>query len=118
MWKRILSLVTCAAILCCCPIAYATEMRTAQEKATLDFNNNTAICISSCSSQGKTIVIKMELWQGSTLLKTWSKTGVHVVSMKESYSVTPGKSYTLKVSGTCGGVAFSPTWIMKTCPIN
>ena len=116
MSKRVLSVLLCVAILACCPIAYAAETRSAEGNLTLSFDDGTAICKYNITSPGKVIIIKMELWRGSVLVDSWNKTGTHAVSLNESCSVTPGVTYTLKVSGSYGGVAFTPSSVTKTCP--
>ena len=100
----------------CAPRAYAADQRAVVSEPTLSFTGSTATCKYTLSSFGKTIDITMELWRGSTLIDSWHKTGTSVVSLNESCSVTCGLTYTLKVTGTCGGVAISPTSVTKTCP--
>lgn len=115
MWKRAIIISLCL-ILMCAPRAYAADQRAVVSEPTLSFTGSTATCKYTLSSFGKTIDITMELWRGSTLIDSWHKTGTSVVSLNESCSVTCGLTYTLKVTGTCGGVAISPTSVTKTCP--
>lgn len=115
MEKRVLLIFLSIALLACCTTAYATEARSASGQANLTFDDATAICTYSISSPGKVICVNMELWHGSVLVDSWNKTGTHAVSLNESCPVTRGLTYTLKVSGTCGGETISPTSVTKTC---
>lgn len=56
----------------------------------------------------------MELWQGSTLIASWNKTGTGRVDFSETATIVNGLSYTLTVSGTVDGVAFTPRSVTKT----
>jgi len=117
MWKRGFLLALCL-ILACAPIAYAAEQRNATVQPTLSFSGQTATCTCKVSEVGKNISVTMELWYGSTLVDSWSKSGTSIVLLNETCSVTRGRTYTLKVRGTSGGMAFGPTSITKTCPKN
>lgn len=116
MRKHVLPLLLCVVLLLCCTTAYAAETRAAEGRATLSFSNSTANCTYTFTSPGKVISVQMELWRGSVLVDSWSKTATHTVSLNESCTVTPGLTYTLKVSGTYGGVSITPSSITKTCP--
>lgn len=115
MWKRA-ALLTLCFLLVCAPVAYAAEQRSAAVQPALSFSGRAAICECKVSEYGKTIYVTMELWHGSTLVDSWTKNGVSSVLLNETCTVTRGYTYTLKVSGTCGGTAISPTSITKTCP--
>ena len=115
MWKRAIILFLCL-ILVCAPRAYAAEQRMTFYEPTLSFSGTTATCKYTLSSMGKKLDITMELWRGSTLIDSWHKTGTSVISLNETCTVTRGLTYTLKVTGTCGGMEISPTSVSKTCP--
>lgn len=116
MMRRVIPVFLCLAILACCTTVYAAEERAAGSDATLNFENGSAVCTVNIYSPGKTIHVKMELWKGSVLVDSWSKSGIHTVSINESCIVKPGLTYTLKVSGTCGNDKISTPTITKTCP--
>lgn len=116
MRKHILPLFLCIILLAFCTTAYAAEQRSGDDRLTLSFNSSTAICTYRMTSPGKVINVNMELWRGAVLVDSWSKSGTHTVSLNESCVVTPGLTYTLKVSGTCGNDTISPSTITKTCP--
>ena len=118
MRKYVLPVLLCIVLLVCSVPAYAAEPRAGAGQATLSFDNASAICTYSMTSPGKVISVNMELWRGSVLIDSWNKTATHTVSLNKSCAVTPGLTYTLKVSGTYGGVSFGPTSITKTCPKN
>ena len=118
MTRRIMPILLCLIIFACCTTAHAVEARAAGGNATLNFEDGSAICTFNIYSPGISINVKLELLRGSVLIDSWSKSGTHTVSLNESCCVTPGFTYTLKVSGTCGSDTISPTTITKTCPRN
>ena len=77
---------------------------------TLTFSGTTTILGSG------TINATMELWYGSTLVDSWSGTATSRLTLTGTHSVVSGRTYTLTVSGTAGGIAFTGTPVSKTCP--
>lgn len=72
------------------------------------FSDKTANCRVTITEPGKQISVTMELWQGRTLLKSWTDSGKSPFKMEREYTgVVTGQTYTLKVYGKSGGVAFS-----------
>ena len=116
MWKRAVLLTICILLLCA-PVAYATEQRAATVQPTLSFSGRTANCECKVSEYGKNISVTMELWDGVTLVDSWTKNGVSSVLLNETCTVTRGRTYTLKVRGTSGGISFGPTSVSKRCPL-
>jgi len=86
-----------------------------QVRPTLTFSGTTATCKTVISGVG-TIDATMELWYGSTLVDSWSGTATSRLTLTGTHSVVSGRTYTLTVSGTAGGVSFTGTPISKTCP--
>ncbi len=116
MWKRAILLLFCF-LLVCAPVANAIEPREAIAQSSLSFSGRTATCECSVSAYNESISVTMELWKGSTLVDSWTKTGYSTVFLTETCTVTRGQTYTLKVSGTSGGSSFGPTSVTQRCPI-
>lgn len=115
MMKRTILVALCLILLM--PIQVdAIEQRAAVNQPILSFSGTTALCEFDITDLGKNISVTMELWNGTTLVKTWVKSGTHIVSLSESYGVVKGQTYTLKVRGTSGGVSFGPVSVTKKCP--
>lgn len=112
--KRTILFALCFLLLTAIP-AYAIEAKSISVTPTLTFNGTTASCSVSVSSYGKSISVTLELWNGSTFVDSWSRDGVSVVTISEQCSVTKGKTYTLKVSGSVAGNPISGS-VSKTCP--
>lgn len=104
--KKLAALTVLCIFLLSCITAYAAEPRAVTARPILSFNGSTANCEVSVTAYGD-IDITLSLWQGSTLIDSWSGSGFGSVSMSESCSVTKGKNYTLTVSGTAGGQTVS-----------
>lgn len=83
-------------------------------KPVLTFDGTTASCKSTIIASGQTINATLELWQGSTLVASWSDCQAGYVSLSGTATVTSGLTYTLTVSGTINGVAFTPQSVIKT----
>ena len=75
---------------------------------------STVYCSAIVTYSGQYIDATLELYQGSTLVDSWNKTGTSYVSFNEPESFTSGLSYTLTISGTVGGVAFTPQSTTQT----
>lgn len=116
MLRRFSLIMICLTIVLLSTTAFAAESRVAAAVPTLSFNSTTATCEVRYISVGKSISINMELWSGNVLVASWSKTGTSVVTFSEECNVSSGKTYTLKVSGTCDGESFTCIPITKTCP--
>ncbi len=80
----------------------------------LNATGNTAICECTITFSGQYIDATMELYQGSTLVASWNQTGIGRVVFSETETIVHGLTYTLTVSGTAGGVAFTPRSTTKT----
>ena len=79
----------------------------------LYFLNNEAHCSASVRGSGR-IVVQMELWHGNTVVFSWNSSGNKTVSLNETCDVIPGYTYTLKLNGTIGGVAFQEYSVTRT----
>lgn len=58
----------------------------------------------------------MQLWQGNTLVDSWSGSGTSMLRLSENHSVTKGKSYTVRVTCTVNGISYAVNPTTKTCP--
>lgn len=115
MWKRAVLLTLCF-LLVCTPVVQAVEPRLSA-MPTLTFSGRTASCVCNVSDAGKTLQVTMELWEGSSLVDSWYKSGTSKVMMSETCTVTRGHSYTLKVRVMINGVSYGPYAITKQCPL-
>lgn len=70
---------------------------------TLSFSSTTATCKVTIYEPGADIEVTLTLYRGSTVVDSWTGSGVSYVSINETCKVTGGKTYTLKVSGTVDG---------------
>lgn len=115
MRKRLFSftLALTLLLLFSAPVFAATQAN--RVTPNLSFSGTTANCSVTVKGSG-TINATLELWQGSTLVASWSGSGTNRVSISGSASVSHGQTYTLTVSGTVGGVAIQAVPVTKTCP--
>lgn len=111
--KRILvSLVVSCTMLC---LLTFPKLKAASVTTELQFSGLTASCKGTIVGSGS-IEATLELWRGSTKLESWSDSGTGYLQISETYSVSHGVSYTLKLTGTIGGVAFPESSVTKVCP--
>jgi hypothetical protein len=82
---------------------------------TLTFSGTTAHCSVSIIEIGKNIEATLELWQGTTLVDSWSSSATSYLVISKNHSAISGLSYTLKVSGTIDGVPFLGNSVVKVC---
>ncbi|MDO4812839.1 MAG: hypothetical protein Q3995_04890 [Eubacteriales bacterium] len=87
-----------------------------QVRPTLSFSGTKATCEVTVVDSGKSIDATMELWCGSTLVDSWSGSSSSLLTLTGDHDVVSGCTYTLTVSGTVNGVAFTGTPVSKTCP--
>ena len=116
--KTILSVVI-VLVLICCSIAFATDAdnnptRFNVSVPTLTANGGTVSCGARIRAASASIDATLELYKGSTLVAWWNKTGTGNVSFNETAPFTSGQSYTLTISGTVDGVAFTPQSTTQT----
>lgn len=116
MWKKAILIALCFMMICI-PEVHAAEPRLAVPEPSLEFSGATAICEFRIADTGQSIRVTMELWNGDTLVDSWTKTGTSTVTMSETCAVNRLRNYTLQVSGTSGGVPFGPVSVTKRCPL-
>lgn len=115
MMKRLFSVALVLTILAVFSAAALAATQATVYAPNLSFSGTTANCTVTVKESG-TINATLELWQGSTLVASWSGSGTNRVRISGAASVSHGQTYTLTVSGTVGGVAIQATPVTKTCP--
>lgn len=104
-------------IVCILIVAFSITAFAATEAVnapTLMGSGGIASCKARITYSGQSIDATLELYQGSTLITSWHKTGSSVVSFSETENYTSGLSYTLTISGTVNGIDFTPQSVTKT----
>lgn len=108
MKKRMVSILLVVAILSALvATAAAAESRSTKYTPILTFDGTTANSYFSVTALGKPITATLELWHGSTRVAQWSDSATSRLIIDEDCTVTKGETYTLKVSGTIDGAAFT-----------
>ncbi|MCR4805805.1 MAG: hypothetical protein K5981_09220 [Clostridia bacterium] len=82
----------------------------------LSFTGTTAKCKIEVTEAGAAIDVTMYLYEGSSLVCSWSKSGTDYVSLNKSRTCVSGQTYTLEADVTVNGVPISVTPVTKTCP--
>lgn len=95
--------------------ANAVQMRILRPTVSLSFSGTTANCSAMVTDAGKKLDISLELWHGDDLVDSWPASGTGAVSVTGSCRVVKGETYTLIVTGTADGKAFSSPPFSKTC---
>ncbi len=125
MKKTISIALILALLLSAIPFAYADDTTTPAEdpivseliaSGSLSFSGTTANCSGSVTEGGKWINATMTLSHNGSTVGSWSGSGRSNVTLTGSCTVVKGWSYTLVISGTADGVAFSTTPYTATCP--
>ena len=93
--------------------AYARSTRVVPE---LYFNGKTAECYVYIREIGQEIEATLELWEGRTLLDSWSGSGSSVLTLEGSHRAASGHTYTVEVYGTVGGESFEGIPVTATYP--
>ena len=95
----------------------ATAMRISDQRPTITFSNNSALCRATVKSPGDHIEATLELRYGSQVLDTWSDSGIGYLIIDESYSpVYSGYGYSLRLYGSINGVDFPDVTVSGICP--
>jgi len=100
MKKKTISLILALILLLSCSAtAQATSVQAATPSASITINGTTATCRVSIAKPGKTIHATLQLWQGRTMIDSWSGNGTSYLLITGSHEVTKGKTYNCTVSG-------------------
>lgn len=107
MKKKAMSLILALILLLSCSAtAQAISVQAATPSASITINGTTATCRVSIAKPGKSIHATLQLWQGCTMLDSWSGSGTSYLLVTGSHKVTKGKTYTVKVVCTVDGQSF------------
>ena len=115
--KRRLFAVAAVIMLMLTVSAQAVEPR-AVGVPVLTFDGTTAECSTTCIGDSTTDKVKatLTLYQGSTVVDSWSNSGTYRVRVSGSCSVKSGKSYDLVLTWSINGVK-QPTYeVTNICP--
>ena len=82
----------------------------------LTFSGGQAHGSASVVSANQSISATMTLKRGTTVIGSVSGSGTSVVSLSGDWNVESGKTYTLYLSGTIGGVPFEASPVTRTAP--
>jgi hypothetical protein len=82
----------------------------------LTFSGGQAHGSGSVISANQSINATLTLKWGSTVIGSVSGSGTSVVSLSDDWGVESGKTYTLYLSGTIGGVPFEASPVTRTAP--
>ena len=110
------SIAICLAIVLLFSAIVYGAVQTITVRPTLSFSGITANCVVIISAPGKYIDATLELWCGSTKVKSWHKTGTGYVNIDKTKTVTSGNTYTLLVTGTIDSDDIDCIPVTKTCP--
>ena len=114
--KKVISLILVLVMLMAVSVtAFAAEPRAAGASPSLYFTGTTAHCEVTIMDLNKQIIASMTLWDGNDCIAIWPGSGTSVVEITGTCTVEPGKTYTLKVTGTSGGKTLSVEPVTATC---
>lgn len=110
--KKILALALAIVLLTATAItAYAKIPEQDQIEAvtitpSLSFTGDTANCgVYVKGAISDSITVTLKLWRGSTLLATWTESGIWKISMSKTKSITAGYMYKVSADVSINGVA-------------
>lgn len=116
MKRRFFTLVALAALVLTIS-AQAAEPRAISPKLDLFFNGTTARCSVICSgTSSDTIEATLTLYQGTSYVDSWSKSGRGRVSLSGESEAKSGTSYKLVLTYSINGESQSSISTTKTCP--
>ena len=117
MMKRIVTIVALLALVFTLP-TFAAQQRSPAIFPGISFSGTTATCTVDVYADNATdsIYLDAELWQGNTLVKSWSGSGQGDISSVRTATVTRGKAYTLKAYVTINNKDYPEVTITRTCP--
>ncbi len=119
MRKRVFSVFVPLLLMCILSTqaVQAVEMRVVSGKPKLVFQGTTAICSATCQGDTATnsIDATLTLYQGSTRIDSWSKSGTGKITLYGECAVESGKTYCLEMAYSINGVEKPVVSVTNTC---
>lgn len=112
--KKLVALLAVLTMMSLCAVPVAAATRAADASMTLTFDGTTANCSFSITKLGKQIDATLQLWQGNTLLDSWSGSNMSKLTLNGTHSVVYGQTYTLKVYCTVDSVSYYVQPVSRT----
>lgn len=116
MKRRLIAFILVVIVITSFSVPVFAETRAARITPSLSFSGTTANCRVTVSASQQDIDATLELWDGNTMVNSWSKSGSSYVLVSGTHACVSGRYYTVKVSGTIDDVAFSTTGATVKCP--
>lgn len=115
MKKRFVAVFFVISMLLMLP-AHAATARVIAVAPSLKFEGTTAICYVGITADRPSdkISASMELWQGNTLIDSWSGTGTWTLKLEKTATVSKNKTYELVVNYSVNGVDKTPVSTSRT----
>lgn len=115
MKRRILSLAALL-LIALSVTAQAAESRMGGNPV-LSFDGTTAQCTATCYGRNTSdkVTATLTLYQGSSYVDSWSKTGTYRAYVSGEAEVQRGKTYTLELTWTVNGEEQPPVSVSKRC---
>ena len=117
MKKSVLSLALMVTLVCF-SIGAVAKLYTAHGSVSLSFDGSKAVCAAwyIADNTSDALDVTLSLYRGSTLVKSWRRTGIGTVSVSERCGVQSGKTYTLTMQYSVNGVPQPDLSTTKTSP--
>jgi hypothetical protein len=120
MKKRRFSILVSLLLVCIlsAQIVQATGIRMVIPTPKLVFQGTTASCSAICQGDTKSdsITATLALYQGSTYIDSWSKSGAGKITLYGECKVTSGKTYRLELAYSINGVDKPVVSATNYCP--
>ena len=99
------------------PLSIFAAPRALEVDPTLRFNGTTATCEVTIigNNMSEPIEVTMELMRGTYCVARWTSSSYGYIHMKETATVTSGRTYQLVVYVTFRGDSLSPVSVSGTC---
>lgn len=117
MKKSVLSLALMVTLVCF-SVGAVAKLYTAHGSVSLSFDGSKAVCAAwyTADNTSDALDVTLSLYRGSTLVKSWRRTGIGTVSVSERCGVQSGKTYTLTMQYSVNGVPQPDLSTTKTSP--
>ena len=115
MKKRFVAVFFIISMLLMLP-AHAATARAIVVTPSLKFDGTTATCFVRIGADkpADEISATIELWQGNTLIDSWSGTGTWSLKMEKTATVAKNKTYDLVINYSVNGVEKTPVSTTRT----